>query len=550
MSGFEVAGIVLAAFTVLVDAGKDSKGLIRKAKDWWKFGLAFEDFLLRLDTERDDPLVQDELRRRITPRYYDWYINVLSDIHQALEETMDILQIGEIRKLDARGTEDVLFRFKTSFSGRKEKLLNRIQGRNEEIFKFLSREFIHPDNVVTGPRHAKRTSDECKRFLECQKRSRNLYEALGSVWQCKCSPSHRFSIRSAPCERDASTASVCLLIQSPAHASLILTRQTSEEALIPKHGQHQRSQGPVLQDIPDFRFQVVQQNKSKAHSSLKGKGIFNLLGKSISKQRVTFGSATRTSTTTVTTSQTVETLRQTTPITPNVVEDICSCVETAVASTDITPLGILKPSATAKSGDTWELHLRERDICPDGTHIADLREFLISTPARQRRMQVALDIALNILSLSRDWIPPDLDKSSLTIFQQEPSPEARQTETYISYHPLCRILLLELLFGQTIESQPYRQAFMGPNGKPNAYTDMCTAMEWQKRVELEVGDGLPQVIQRCVECDFGAVRDLSDPKFVKGVLEFVVSPLREFLSRWNSAVTLAGAASTAATLFT
>ena len=75
---------------------------------------------------------------------------------------------------------------------------------------------------------------------------------------------------------------------------------------------------------------------------------------------------------------------------------------------------------------------------------------------------------------------------------------------------------------------------MGPNGKPNRYTDMCTAMEWQKNVELEVGDGMSDAIQKCLYCDFGVERDLSNPQFVQAVLDDVVEPLKNFLSRWNT----------------
>ncbi|KAK4222671.1 hypothetical protein QBC38DRAFT_518724 [Podospora fimiseda] len=52
------------------------------------------------------------------------------------------------------------------------------------------------------------------------------------------------------------------------------------------------------------------------------------------------------------------------------------------------------------------------------------------------------------------------------------------------------ILLLELLFGQSLESRPERTEFLRPDGTPNKYTDYCTATEWQRTVEMEVGDGI------------------------------------------------------------
>jgi len=129
MSGFEIAGIVLGAFSVLADGVKDAYGPYQKLKRWWSFGIAFEDFLLRLDTERvaflqnlqgllgsvdipeaqkemlqadvqchlwNEPHVQAALRRRITDPYFDWYIAVLSDIREALEEVNRLLLVGSV----------------------------------------------------------------------------------------------------------------------------------------------------------------------------------------------------------------------------------------------------------------------------------------------------------------------------------------------------------------------------------------------------------------------------------------------------------------------
>lgn len=57
-------------------------------------------------------------------------------------------------------------------------------------------------------------------------------------------------------------------------------------------------------------------------------------------------------------------------------------------------------------------------------------------------------------------------------------------------------------------------------------------------MELEVGDGLPEAIHKCLYCDFGVERDLSSPLFVQAVLDNVVEPLEDFLSRWNTKVSV------------
>jgi len=114
---------------VLADATKDAHGPYQKLKRWWRFGIAFEAFLLRLDTERvaflqnldnllsltdipdaekellmgdlhcslwNDPRVQAKLRHRITDPYFDWYITTLSDIREALKEISGLLPVGMV----------------------------------------------------------------------------------------------------------------------------------------------------------------------------------------------------------------------------------------------------------------------------------------------------------------------------------------------------------------------------------------------------------------------------------------------------------------------
>lgn len=90
------------------------------------------------------------------------------------------------------------------------------------------------------------------------------------------------------------------------------------------------------------------------------------------------------------------------------------------------------------------------------------------------------------------------------------------------------ILLLELFFGASLETQPRRKTFLGPDGKPNEFTEGSTAYELLNQVELECGDILRWAIDRCLYCDFRPDPDPSDPKFVQAVLELVVIPIKQF----------------------
>jgi len=130
MSGFEIAGLVLGAFPLLLEAAKELRGVFRDVRTWWKFEREFEDLissvereqiafslnldilLARLDISEEereamqfDPnsvlwhssRIQTKLERRINAWYFPWFMKELKDIEDSLEELCDILAIGKVR---------------------------------------------------------------------------------------------------------------------------------------------------------------------------------------------------------------------------------------------------------------------------------------------------------------------------------------------------------------------------------------------------------------------------------------------------------------------
>ncbi|KAK3391144.1 hypothetical protein B0H63DRAFT_508351 [Podospora didyma] len=130
MIRFEIAGIVLATFSVLEDAGKDSQGLIQKrSRVAFLQNLEYLPVSVDISDEQklllmEDPHcrlwhdleIQFELRRRITAPYYGWYISVLSDLQEALKEITEFLPIQNPYHVNAGGIDNVIFRAKSSFS--------------------------------------------------------------------------------------------------------------------------------------------------------------------------------------------------------------------------------------------------------------------------------------------------------------------------------------------------------------------------------------------------------------------------------------------------
>src|SRR3569833_1272293 len=128
MSGFEIAGIVLALYPTLLDAANGLRGF-QKVRRWWQFEAEFEDFIAavetqsiafsqtieilvgQLDISEDErtkleidadsslwhqPHIQAELRRRVKSRYYPWFTRQLMDINEAMNELYQLLPIGKV----------------------------------------------------------------------------------------------------------------------------------------------------------------------------------------------------------------------------------------------------------------------------------------------------------------------------------------------------------------------------------------------------------------------------------------------------------------------
>ncbi len=96
------------------------------------------------------------------------------------------------------------------------------------------------------------------------------------------------------------------------------------------------------------------------------------------------------------------------------------------------------------------------------------------------------------------------------------------------------ILILELWFNQTIESQPFCKDFLGPDGRENGYTVWNTAQKWQELAMEEGGMDLHNPTRRCIYCAFGAVsQNLEDEELRRAVYAEVVQPLELLLSRFD-----------------
>lgn len=126
MSGFEIAGVVLGGFPILIEAAKPLSRYLQGAERWWHFK---RDFMTLISTIEDEsiaysqnlellltpvdidpeakaslqedagsklwhhPEIQAKLKSRIKPQYMSWFLRQLLEMTQILDELFSMLPI-------------------------------------------------------------------------------------------------------------------------------------------------------------------------------------------------------------------------------------------------------------------------------------------------------------------------------------------------------------------------------------------------------------------------------------------------------------------------
>jgi hypothetical protein len=99
------------------------------------------------------------------------------------------------------------------------------------------------------------------------------------------------------------------------------------------------------------------------------------------------------------------------------------------------------------------------------------------------------------------------------------------------------ILLLELCFGQTIESTVHWSNILELNdGRQHNQTSFETALEWKAEVEEEAGLDFKNAIDRCFNLDVKP--NWTDMKFTQSIFAGVVQPLEKVVEELGWAVDL------------
>ncbi|RSL58907.1 hypothetical protein CEP53_006007 [Fusarium sp. AF-6] len=228
MSGFEIAGIVLGGFPILIEAAQPLSRYFQGAERWWHFK---RDFMTLISTIEDesiaysqnlellltpvdidlevkaslqedsgsrlwyDPEIQAKLRGRIKIQYMSWFLRQLIEMRETLSEILGMLPIKKNGEVDFPRTTTVdyeLFRLKQSFSTRRQHLLDKIVRINESLYKFLAKDSHINAEAARSATSWKATPPSnaglrrATTLLRLQSEAKKLSSVLLNGWNCHC----------------------------------------------------------------------------------------------------------------------------------------------------------------------------------------------------------------------------------------------------------------------------------------------------------------------------------------------------------------------------
>lgn len=176
--------------------------------------------------------------------------------------------------------------------------------------------------------------------------------------------------------------------------------------------------------------------------------------------------------------------------------------------------------------------------------------------SRRDRLSIALTLAYALLELyPTPWLPRIWGKTNVYFFQRKngelltenpfvlrkamPTSEhswikSSTSDTSIHDHSdallSLGILIMELWFGETIETRSSWKEHCDNDGNAKELTRFMAAIEWQKRAIGEGGVTLHEITHRCIRGNFGpTTMNLDDERCVGAVYDGVVKPLESLL---------------------
>ncbi|KAI0384932.1 hypothetical protein F5Y04DRAFT_201728 [Hypomontagnella monticulosa] len=178
----------------------------------------------------------------------------------------------------------------------------------------------------------------------------------------------------------------------------------------------------------------------------------------------------------------------------------------------------------------------------------------ISGLGRAQRMSIALTLAYAMLELyPTPWLPQIFGKTDVYFFVRKDgeiileSPfllckDSTNQGSVIEKNPSMNrdhsnallalgIMIMELWFGQSIESRPFWKEHCDEKGNEKTFTSFTAAIEWQKKAIDEAGIILHDVTYRCVRGIAGPTTiNLDDSECVRAIFDQVIRPLEGLMA--------------------
>lgn len=443
---------------------------------------------------------------------------------------------------------------------RRDRLMSQLEKHNSEIQTLLG------NSEKLEPMRRKRKSPVTGYFHQIRSQAQSLHTALARAWQCKDSSAHSIKLllekrvksdeKGEPEIDDVFAIKFnvffCHVKQPSASPATLASRPSdwsAAEIKIVGSGEDLSRRRSPSTDIGSRPSLLDASSQRVSDISSQGSNASNAGGR-----RVTFLE---------------DDARSTTPSvgddTPHIL-DLCSALQKRL--THQSSLGYLKdPQERRHSVSLVERpHLSFSEM----QRALSLNEILGSkgggkgTLPRSKRLDIAVILANSMLQLhTGPWLCDTWGKRDIYFLQSHDgfihtnypflvcdfTPDCQATGIKSGETRLERssdscnssllslgVLILELWFNQTIESQPFRFKFQGPDGNDNEYTDFNTAQKWQEQAMEEAGLDLHNSTRRCIYCAFGAVsQDLEDEELRRAVYSEVVQPLEKLRDRFDGA---------------
>ncbi|KAF2730966.1 hypothetical protein EJ04DRAFT_443922 [Polyplosphaeria fusca] len=559
MSGFEIAGVVLGAFPIAIEALDKYRELARMWGFWWEIRSAYQTCSLEVKFHRLSfrrnlqqlllPMVadQEQIKRLLAdPGGEEWHrdtveqqlIDRLQDSYELYLEIIKQLQrtmqdLNTELAVDKAGVQDKLAAVKAPTDGhrrafgrpnreyqlyrakfaigeaRRKELFGELKDYNERLEKLLTTSDAIAQ--LTSKRSLSSTYSPhgtTRAIGHIWRHADRLHTALSKAWNCGCSRQHSASIF---LQHRAATELEFLL--------LFLDHATNNVGIPTSWGSRQAK---IKLVDPPTSSQPFRQITISTPAMPRSKPVTNANASVAVKNS-------------------------------DKIQDLCITLSSSPA---------LDHSYGFLEDDHKRYHIYPSSI--DESHMAAndpvtlddlLRRKHQPSITRRQRYALALIIASSFVRLSDSaWLPSalwmrsdiafprDADNRSIILLDQPyigrswsdnenaPASQSKQGEDI----PFLGIILLELCFGSLVEEHPRRQAYPFTDANLNQFFDQLVAVEWLRDVVDEAG---PDFADAATWCLVGSRSLSTGDDWRRTLYEKVVQPLERCHSYLNPVTT-------------